>query len=172
MRARGTGGRRRGVAPILLLLLGLFAGATGAAAESWGGIAPGETVQRDVQALYGRPSREQTIVDEGRTAAEWIYAGDRAPRGLDRMVVSFGLMRGDRFDPEVVRSVTLVPHPHVWSLRAITNGWGKPDGIGTEEATGRPSLHYSSGLLVILDRTGSWAEFLLFAPRPAGAARP
>ncbi len=31
----------------------------GAAAEAWGGITPGESTRRDVEALYGRPSRER-----------------------------------------------------------------------------------------------------------------
>jgi hypothetical protein len=65
--------------------------------------------------------------------------------------------------------VALYPRPHVFSLRAITNGWGPPDAIGTEEATGRPSFHYRTrGLLIILDRTGAWAEFMLFGPTQAG----
>jgi hypothetical protein len=148
--------------PSLLLLA---AGAAGAA--SWGGIVPGETTRRQVEAQYGRPTRERQMVEEGRTVPEWTYDGDRAPKGLERMVVSFGFIRPQGFTPEVVRAITLYPNPRVFSVQAITNGWGVPDGVGTEEATGRPALRYGAqGLVVVLDRTGAWAEMLLFAPAP------
>ena len=84
------------------------------------------------------------------------------------MVVNYGLMSGGRFVPDVVRSVTLYPKPRVFTLPVISNGWGEPDAIGTEEASGRPSFHYRArGLLVIFDKTGNWAELLLFGPRQA-----
>jgi hypothetical protein len=171
-RAQGGRGRRRAGAAALGLaaILGLLAAAGDLGAESWGGLTPGETTQAGVQALYGKPSRERSLVEEGRTVAEWTYAGPQAPRGLERMVVSFGLLAGGRFVPDMVRSVALHPKPHVFSLRAITNGWGRPDAIGTEEASGRSSFHYNTlGLIIILDRTGQWAEFLLFGPRQASA---
>jgi hypothetical protein len=82
------------------------------------------------------------------------------------MVVNYGLLSGDRFVPDAVRSVTLYPKPQVFTLRAVSAGWGEPDAIGTEEASGRPSFHYRTrGLLVVFDKTGSWAELLLFGPR-------
>jgi hypothetical protein len=138
-------------------------------AESWGGLTPGETARAGVEALFGRPSRERTLVEEGQTVSEWTYAAERAPQGLERMVVSFGLLARGRFAPDLVRALTLYPKPHVFSLRAITNGWGSPEAIGTEEATGRPAFHYRTrGLLVVLDRTGSWAELMLFGPAQRG----
>jgi hypothetical protein len=153
----------------LALGLALLLAPAAARAESWGGLTPGETLRAGVERLYGRPSRERPLVEEGRTVLEWTYAGDGAPRGLDRMVVTFGmLVAGGRFAPDVVRAVALYPKPHVFSLRAISSGWGAPDAVGTEEATGRPSFHYRThGLLVIFDKTGAWAEFLLFGPRQA-----
>jgi hypothetical protein len=84
------------------------------------------------------------------------------------MVISFGLASGSRFNPDVVRSIVLYPKPHVFPLRSISNGWGPPDAVGTEEATGRPSFQYRTlGLFIIFDKTGSWAEMLLFGPRQA-----
>ena len=156
----------------LALIVALLARPGDIGAESWGGITPGETTQASLESLYGRPSRERSMVDEGRTVVEWTYAEDRAPRGLVRMVVNYGLMSGDRFVPDAVRSVTLYPKPRVFTLRSISSGWGEPDAIGTEEASGRPSFHYRTrGLLVIFDKTGSWAELLLFGPRlPAGGS--
>jgi hypothetical protein len=156
----------------LALIVALLAPPGDVGAESWGGITPGETTRAGVESLYRRPSRERSTVDEGRTVVEWTYAEDRAPRGLVRMVVNYGLMSGERFVPDVVRSVTLYPKPHVFPLRTISTGWGEPDAIGTEEASGRPSFHYRTrGLLVVFDKTGSWAELLLFGPRlPAGGS--
>jgi hypothetical protein len=147
----------------------MLAAAGHVGAESWGGLTPGETTRAGVERLYGRPSRERTLVEEGQTSAEWTYAAERAPRGLDRMVISFGLLAGGRFSPDVVRAVALYPRPRVFSMPVVTSGWGTPDAIGTEEATGRPSFHYRArGLLIIFDKTQSWAEFLLFGPRQAG----
>jgi hypothetical protein len=169
-----AGRRKRGALAALRvsLIVAMCVAAGDLGAESWGGLTPGETTRTGVEALYGKPSRERSLVEEGRTVAEWTYAGERASRGLDRMIVSFGLMVGGRFVPDVVRSVVLHPKPHVFSIRSITSGWGPPDAVGTEEATGRPSFHYRPlGLLIILDRTGAWAEFLLFGPRqPAGGS--
>jgi hypothetical protein len=110
-------------------------------------------------------------VEEGRTVAEWTYIAERAPRGFERMIVSYGVLSGGRFAPDVVRSVVLYPKAHVFSLRSISNGWGPPEAVGTEEATGRPSFHYRTrGLLIIFDKSGEWAEFMLFGPRlPAGS---
>ena len=153
----------------LALSLTLLAGRGNVGAETWGGITPGATMRAEVERLYGRPSRERTMVDEGRTVAEWTYAEDRAPRGLLRMVVNYGLMSGDRFVPDVVRSVTLFPKAQVFSLTTIASGWGEPDAIGTEESSGRPSFHYRTrGLLIVFDKTGSWAEILVFGPRQTG----
>jgi hypothetical protein len=162
--------RRGAVSRRLALALVMLAAAGDVGAESWGGVTPGETARAGVETLFGRPSRERTLVEEGRTVSEWTYAAERAPRGMERMVVSFGVLVGGRFAPDVVRAVTLYPKPHVFSLRTITSGWGPPDAVGTEEATGRPAFHYRArGLLIILDKTESWAEFLLFGPRQPGA---
>ena len=156
----------------LALSLALLTSTGNVGAESWGGITPGETTRADVEGLYGRPSRERTLVDEGRTVAEWTYAEARAPRGLIRMVINYGLMSGDRFIPDVVRSVTLYAKAHLFPLPTIASGWGEPDAVGTEEASGRHSFHYRTrGLLIVFDKTGSWAEILVFGPRqPAGGS--
>jgi hypothetical protein len=50
-------------------------------------------------------------------------------------------------------------------VQALSEGWGKPDGIGSDTQTGRSALRYDTqGLLVILDKTGQWAETMVFAP--------
>jgi hypothetical protein len=154
-----------------LLTLALLALASAVGAESWGGLTPGETSRAEVERLYGRPSRERTLVEEGRTVTEWTYAVERAPQGMERMIISFGFLVRGRFAPDIVRAVSLYPRPRIFPVLTITTGWGRPDAIGTEEATGRPSFHYRSrGLLILFDKTGSWAEFLLFAPRQTGGS--
>jgi hypothetical protein len=155
---------------IRLAALGLTLGAIGtptspADADSWGGITPGQSTLRDVQARYGRPTRERSVVDEGRTVPEWTYIGERAPAGLDRMVVSFGLLGPAGFSPDVVRAVAIYPKPRVFSLDAVTIGWGTPDAVGSDEQTGQVALRYDRrGVLVLLDPTKTWAEMILFAP--------
>jgi hypothetical protein len=171
MRRSAWTGHVRWVLGLVLTVTAL--GAVGdLGAESWGGLTPGETLRGGVESLYGRPSRERPLVEEGRTVTEWTYAGERAPRGVERMVVSFGLASGAAFNPDIVRSIALYPKAHIFSMLSISNGWGPPDAVGTEEATGRPSFHYRTrGLFIIFDKSGSWAEVLLFAPpqRPGGA---
>ncbi len=148
-------------------LLGLVVADVGQAAE-WGGIVPGVSTRQDVEGLYGRPTRERTLAEEGRTIPEWTYAGERAPRGLEGMVVSFGLIGARGFQADLVRAVTIYPKPRVFTLEAIATAWGKPDGMGTNEETGQPVFRYDGqGLLVVMHRSGNWAEVMLFAPTPA-----
>ena len=160
--------RRGGCGCAGVVVLVALATAGPASAETWAGITPGETTRQEVEARHGRPTRERMLVEEGRTVPEWTYLTDRAPRGLDRMVVSFGFLRPEGFTADVVRAVVIYPKPRVFTLEAIGDGWGTPDAIGTDEQTGRPAFRYDArGLLIILDRTGAWAEVLLFAPTPA-----
>jgi hypothetical protein len=163
---------RRRPGRALALLAALAAGVAlllprPAAPESWGGIVPGETTRRELEARYGRPSRERAVVEEGRTVPEWTYVGERAPAGIERMVVSFGFILPAGFTPDVVRSVALYPRPRVFPVPMLVDGFGKPDALGSEESTGRPAMRYDRrGLFVILDATGRWAEMMLFAPAP------
>ena len=139
-------------------------------AESWGGITPAETSKRDLQARYGPPSRERSLVQEGKTVAEWTYTGDRAPTGTERMVISFGYILPSGFTPDVVRSITLYPKPRLFPVQVLVDGYGKPDVLATEESTGRPAMRYEErGLFIVLDSTGRWAEMIFLAP---GVRRP
>ncbi len=147
--------------------------ATLAAADGWGGIFPGQTLRREVEARYGRPTSERAVTEGGRSAPEWTYAGERAPQGLDRMVVSFGLIGPQGFTPDVVRGLTLYPKPQIFGLQAIASAWGTPDAVGTDQQTGRPAFRYPArALLIIFDPTGTWAEVLLFAPPKPAAKSP
>lgn len=136
-----------------------------AAAAGWGGITAGVTTREEVETLFGRPTRQRVVAEEGQTGTEWTYVGERAPRGLERLVVGFGLLGPDGFAPDLVRSLTLYPKPRVFTAEMIGQGWGKPDAIGTEEQTGRPAMRYDQeGLLVVMDPTAQWAEVLVLAP--------
>lgn len=149
-----------------LIVLGA---ATLASAAGWGGITPRETTRREVEVRYGRPTRERQVTEGTLTGAEWTYSGDRAPKGLDRMVVGFGLVREGGFAPDVVRSLTLYPKPRVFTALELMAGWGKPDAIGSDEETGRMMLRYDAkGILIVLDRSAQWAETIVFAPESPG----
>ena len=171
----GAGGSRcralRVVRTLSALVVGLgLAAAAGAA--TWGGITPGETTRREVDARYGRPSRERSVTEGSYTGAEWTYTGDRVPGGLDRMVVSFGLVGPRGFAPDVVRALTLYAKPRVFTVSAITAGWGPADAMGIDQSTGRQALRYDAkGMLMILDPKAEWAEILVFAPEKPATGR-
>ena len=82
------------------------------------------------------------------------------------MVVAFGLFREGQFRPDLVRAVTFYPEAGVFTLAALTNGWGEPVATATDASTGRTILRYDGGPLVALDRTGRWAEVMTFPPAP------
>ena len=154
-------------APALVLVaLLVLAGVAGAA--GWGGITPGESTRRDVEARYGRPTQERAVTEGGLTGSEWTYGGAQAPAGLDRLVVGFGLLRRGTFVPELVRVVMLYPKPRVFTVPELIAGWGKPDGIGTDQQSGRSILRWEArGILAALDQKEEFAEVLVFAPEQA-----
>jgi hypothetical protein len=154
----------RAAAAILLVVLPMSL----AWAAGWGGIVPGQTARKEIEARYGRPTRERQVTEGTLVGAEWTYSGDRAPRGLERMVVGLGLVGPSGYTPDVVRSLTLYPKPHVFPLLMVTNGWGKPDAIGTDEQSGRQALRWNQkAMLVLLDRGGQYAEVMVFGPEEA-----
>lgn len=152
-----------GVAALALSL----ALAGGAGAEPWGGLVPGHSTLREVEQRFGRPSRERSVTEEGRTAAEWTYVGDRVPQGVERIVISFGFLRGGAFVPDLLRAIVVYPKERAFSLDVIIAGWGSPDAIGTDERTGQHALRWDKrGLLILLDPGQKWAQMMLFAPAP------
>lgn len=158
--------------PAAVLALWLLAGAPLAHGEGWGGIVPGQSVRRDVEARWGRPSTERPVTEGGLTGLEWTYRGDRAPAGMERVVVGFGLLRQGTFAPDLVRTVILYPRPRVFSVPAVVAGWGPPDQIGTDTGSGRPALRYRRGLVVLLNPSGEWAEVMVFAPEQPAEPSP
>jgi hypothetical protein len=152
--------RRVGAWLVALVLLSVVS----AEAASWGGITPGTTRRADVERRYGRPTEERQVTEGGLIGAEWTYAGTRAPAGLDRMVIGLGLVGPSGFVPDLVRMLVLYPKPRVFTVGELVTGWGKPDGIGTDERTGRSLLRWEgAGIVAYLDASGEYAEVLIFA---------
>jgi hypothetical protein len=152
--------RRLTVALALVLLPALPA-----LAAEWGLIQPGVSTTRDVRERYGAPSRtEQKKIDKYDTES-WIYEGDRAPEGIIRMTVDFGLVQDNTYRPDVVRVLQLEPHGATFNRGIIGNGWGFPDGSGKQG--NEEYFVYKDGLLVYFNPDGWTVRLLLFTlPQP------
>jgi hypothetical protein len=146
---------------VLLLAVAPLA-APGARAAEWGGIIPGTSTMETVRQRHGAPSREARQKVEGYDTVQWVYDAGRAPAGMTRMTVEFGILTPAGYRPRVVRYFILEPKPRVFHRGAVLAGWGAPDLMG--EVEGRPLFVYKSGLQVTLDPNGEDAVSLLFAP--------
>jgi hypothetical protein len=147
----------------LWLLLGLAAGVAGAA--EWGLIRPGTSTMESVRAKYGAPTRTLREKVEGYDTETWVYEDGRAPVGIVRLTVEFGLLQAEKYRPEVVRAFRLEPKPGTFNRGVISNGWGYPDVLGRE---GEEDLFlYKDGLLVYFDKEGWNARLMVFTvPQP------
>jgi hypothetical protein len=149
---------------LLLAALMLLAGVPVDAAE-WGLIRPGDTTKDAVRARYGLPTRVDRQKVETYDTEAWIYEGERAPIGLERLTVEFGLLQQDKYQPDVVRAFRLEPKPGTFNRGVIANGWGFPDRMGREND--RDIFLYRDGLLVYFDETGWNAKLMVFTlPQP------
>lgn len=165
--ARGLTLGRLGLA--LTLLAGLPAAAP---AAEWAGISPGASTLETMRERYGAPSRQTRQKVEGYDTTQWIYEGTRAPTGMKRMTIEFGLLTPGGFRPNVVRYFVLEPKPGVFDRRTIVNGWDFPDGVGEE--SGRRVFFYKAGLKVTFDDNEEDALSMIFTipqPEPKPAAR-
>jgi hypothetical protein len=166
-----TGLLRRALAAGLAAAL-LLAAPSAAPAEEWGGIVPGTTVIDQVRARYGAPSRESRAKVEGYDTMQWVYEGARAPEGIVRMVVDYGLLTPEGYKPTVVRLLRLEPKPKVFGRSTVAQGWGMPDSVTRQND--EEVIVYRSGLIVTFDKEGLFAVLLTFTPPqpppPASAA--
>lgn len=163
----------------LVLAVGLAllnGGAVPAAlAAEWGGLAPGVSTMDGVRERYGAPSRSAAQKVQGYDTTQWVYEEPRAPAGMRRMVVDFGLLQPAGYRRELVRTVRLEPKPGVFQRSTVVAGWGVP--TGTREEAGAPVFFYREGLLVYFDKDGWEAQALILtipqplAPAPAVPAR-
>ena len=154
--------RRLALAAVLLLAL-LPVGAVRAA--EWGLIKPGVSTRSAVRERYGAPSRTEQKKVEKYDTESWIYEGERAPSGLMRMTVDFGLLHDNKYNPDVVRTLQLEPHGATFNRGIIGNGWGFPDGSGKQGE--EEYFVYKDGLLVYFSSDGWTVRLMIFTvPQP------
>jgi hypothetical protein len=161
---------------LIVVMLGLTLAVPAAAcAASWGGIEPGETTLEQVRERYGAPSKETKQKVDNYDTTTWTYEGDKAPSGIDRMIIDFGILKPDGFKPNLVRVFSLEPRPTIFALQTIVDGWGLPAVAGDQN--GYPTMVYEAGLVVVFDKDTLWASSMTFTvpqalPQPSatGAA--
>ncbi len=144
---------------VLALLLGLV---TPGWSLDWGGIEPGVSTLEQVRERYGAPSKETRAKVEGYDTIQWVYEDMRAPAGLVRMTVDFGMLTPAGYKPTVVRIFKLEPKPFIFGRATVVQGWGVPDGISTQD--GIETYVYTQGLFVMFDRAGEHAVTMVFSP--------
>ena len=148
---------------VVLVVWLVLAAPSGVRAAEWGTIAAGTSTLAAVRAQYGEPSKVAKKKVENYDVTEWLYEGDKAPRGIRRLGIEFGLLTPAGFRPDVVRLFSLEPSPGVFLRSTIVAGWGEPEQAGRDGDT--PVFIYESGLIVQFDREGWIAERMIFTPR-------
>jgi hypothetical protein len=161
------------MARLLAVLALVLLPAGPAQGAEWGGIEPGVATTDTVRARYGAATRETRATVEGYDTVQWVYEGDRAPSGLLRMTVDFGLLTPAGYRPSTVRLLKLEPRPLIFGRQTVMQGWGLPDGVGSSE--GVVTFFYKSGLFVVFDGSGQSAASMIFSipqPDPGAPAAP
>ena len=148
------------------VLLAALLLAPAAFAAEWGLIQPGVSTTQTVRERYGAATRiERKKVDNKYDTETWIYEGDKAPRGLVRLTVDFGLLADNKYRAEVVRAFQLEPHGATFNRGIIANGWGFPDGAGRQGD--EEYFVYKDGLLVYFNPDGYTVRLMVFTlPQP------
>jgi len=150
---------------LVAVLLAALLLAPAAFAAEWGLIQPGVSTTQTVRERYGAPSSTDRKKVEQYDTETWIYEGDRAPAGLLRLTIDFGLLRDNKYRPEVVRVFQLEPHGATFNRGIIGNGWGFPDGNGKQGD--EEFFVYKEGLLVYFNPDGWTVRLMVFTlPQP------
>lgn len=137
-------------------------------ASDWGGIFPGVTTTDQVRGRYGQPSRLSQPKVDGYDTQQWVYEGNRAPAGLIRMTVDFGILEPGGYRPAVVRLLKLEPKPAIFGRQTVMQGWGLPDAVGQEGDL--TTFFYQDGLFVVFAKDEGPATVMIFSPpQPAKA---
>jgi hypothetical protein len=152
-----------------IAMAGLLLRPGSAPAEEWGGIEPGVTTTDQVRARYGAPSKETRAKADGYDTLQWVYEDARAPGGMRRMTVEYGLLTPQGYKATLVRVLRLEPKPKVFGRNTVIQAWGVPDGAGNQND--QEVFFYKSGLLVTFDKGGGEAVLLSFTP-PQPDTRP
>lgn len=153
-----------------LAVVGLLVGPTGLPAEEWGGIEPGRTTVDQVRTRYGAPSKETRAKEQGYDTMQWVFEGERAPGGIQRMTVDFGLLSPQGFQPTVVRAFRLEPKPKVFGKNTVAQAWGPPDAIAMQNE--QETFFYRSGLVAIFTKDGDDTVLMTFTPPQPDAPPP
>jgi hypothetical protein len=146
--------------PAALMFLLLLA--TPVVAADWGQINPGETTQAAVRARYGEPAKQSTQKVEGYDADQWVYEGPRAPAGIAKMTIDFGILNPSGYQKDIVRTFRLEPKPDIFNRKLVLDGWGLPGRIGKEGSL--EFFLYREGLLVYFDANGERVIAMIFTP--------
>jgi len=144
---------------VLALLIAL---ASPVAASEWREIKPGETMMTEIRTRFGAPTREIAQKIEGYDTMQWVYEGPRAPVGMNKFTIDFGLKTATTYNKDVVRTFTLEPKHDVFNRQLVLYGWGPPDRLGKQGET--EFFLYREGLLVYFDKTGDQAVSMTFTP--------
>jgi len=155
---------------VALAMAGLLLGRGSAAAEEWGQIEPGATTADEVRARYGAPSKETRGKADNYDTLQWVYEDTRAPGGIQRMTVDYGLLTPQGYKPTVVRVLRLEPKSKVFGRSTVIQAWGVPDGMTKHGDV--DVFFYATGLLVTFDKEGEEAVLLTFTPPQPDAAAP
>ena len=155
---------------VALAMAGLLLGRGFAAAEEWGAIEPGVTTTDQVRARYGAPSKETRGKADNYDTLQWVYEDARAPGGIQKMTVDYGLLTPQGYKPTVVRVLRLEPKSKVFGRNTVVQAWGVPDAI--TEHNGMDVFFYKTGLLVNFDKEGEEATLLTLTPPQPEAAGP
>ena len=158
---------RAGLAAIVAVVL--LAGALPATGAEWGNIRPGISTNANVRELYGEPTKTSKEKVDNFDTETWIYDEPKAPAGLKRLTVEYGLMISEKYQPNVVRAFRVEPQPGGFTRRIVILGWGPPDRAGRDGDT--DVFVYFEGLIVYFDDTGQDAKLILFTvPQPRDPA--
>jgi hypothetical protein len=156
----------------LVIAVAVLVWGTAAGAAEWQTIRPGETLQSAVRTQFGSPTRMLSQKVEGYDSPQWVYEREQAPKGMMRVTIDFGVLTPQGYRADIVRLMTLEPHPGVFIRPTVLSGWGEPD--STDVEGDKKVIRYLSGLFVYFDKNGWVAEKMYFTPpqtpRPAGAA--
>jgi len=144
-------------------------GALPATAAEWGDIRPGISTTANVRELYGAPTTTTKEKVDNSDTEVWIYDEPKAPAGLKKLTVEYGLMVAEKYQPTVVRAFRIEPQPGGFTRRIIVLGWGPPDRTGRDGDT--DVFIYYEGLIVYFDDNGQDAKLILFTvPQPRDPA--
>lgn len=145
-----------------LVMVWIALGPQFAVAGQWGGIEPGESTMATVRGARGSPTRTTAQKVDGYDTAQWIYEDAKAPGGIRRMTIEFGLVTPAGYRSDLVRTLKLEPKPGAFDKSMVTTGWGLPSGVGKDGNV--EFFFYQEGLFVYFAPDGQAVLSMVFTP--------